>query len=514
MNSPTIPTRRIYVQLGRAGDILNVLPLCKRDADAGRKPALMVAEQFASLLDGVTYVEPLIFRGPFEDVIAAHAEATDIAKQSQTGLRSVVCSQIYGRDLFVNEDCASFVRQSWAQVPGSPPWGSLPLIFDRRDLTRERGVAKNLMQRSTGKPYVVLALSGTSSPFAHGPDLNRYLRSKLGKELDFIDVSGFVAPRFYDLLTLLNGAHAIVTVDSGVLHLAAAVPTVPVVAFITREPSHWHGTAWRPQHVARFYYDEAPECFRRVTNVVQFPILGQRRRILHTFSKYPAGVLSAEDERRVQFAQSTWADEYAAGGCWESLPFDPAGADTSAAIGDPRPVPFLNDLITVAIARSDHPKDIIALTNSDVCFTPGLTGWVLDVVSRHGAAFTHRRDFDRLEVKHRNEQETKRGAFYPGSDAFFFSVEWWNRHGHELPLLYLGREQCDEVLRQLIKRHHGLEIPGAIYHEKHASFWESDEQRAKNPANQHNRRQARAWFVRNGYGPNDPVWWALPAKPY
>lgn len=508
------PTRRIYVQLGRAGDILNVLPLCKRDADAGRRPALMVAEQFASLLDGVTYVDPLIFRGPFEDVLAAHHEACDIAKRSTDGLRSVVCPQIYGRDLFVNEDCSSFLRQSWAQVPGSPPWGSLPLVFDRRDLTRERGVAKQLLQRATGKPYIVLALSGTSSPFPHGPDLNRYLRSKLGKEFDFVDVSGFVAPRFYDLLTVLNNAHAIVTVDSGVLHLAAAVPMTPVIAFITREPSLWHGSAWRPQHVARFFYDEAPACFRRVANVAQFPTLGQRRRILHVFSEYPAGVLSPDDRRRVVFAQDTWQDEYRLGGGWQRVPFDPRGASSSGDVGDPRPMPLVNDLILTAVARSDHPDDIIALTNSDICFTPGLTGWIYDTVSRHGAAFTHRFDFGRLEVKHRNEQETKRGAFYPGSDAFFFSVGWWNRHGHEYPLMYLGREQCDEVLRQLVKRHGGLEIDGAIYHEKHASYWESPEQRASNPGNQHNRRQARAWFVRNGYGPDDSRWWAIPKRPY
>lgn len=496
--------RRLYLQLGRAGDILNVLPLCLRDwNETGEKPWLMVAADFANLLDGVTYVERVLWNGAFEDVAGAFAKAEELAGALDMAL---VCTQIYGNQFATAETCSSFTRQSWAQVPGSPPWGSLPLEFDRRDIPRERGVMNNLLQRGTGKPYIVLALSGTSSPFPHGPDLNRYLRNKLGKEFDFVDVSGFVAPRFYDLLTLLEHAHALVTVDSGLLHLAHAVPSLPVVALITREPSLWHGSAWRPQHVARFFYDEAPECFQRLAGRLLLRWEGMPT-ILHVFSNPPDAT-----GRRIAFAQETWRAEYGQAD-WRPQAV-PADGRTSAEWGDDRPVPYVRDVIGHAERRAGRPEDIIAFTNADVCFTPGLTGWILDKVPRHGAAFTHRYDFDGpLLVPHRNEEETKRGTRYPGSDAFFFTAAWWRKHGPEYPDMLLGREHCDEVLRQLVKRHGGIEIDGAIYHERHPSFWR-EEALGANPGNQHNRRLARRWFVRTGYGPNDPDWWNIPARPY
>lgn len=504
---------RLYVQLGRAGDILNILPLCKQDYDDyGRKPVLMIAEKFASILDGVTYVEPLVFHGEFEETLAAMEIADRVAEER--GL-SIVCTQIYGKEIHCGEKCSSFARESWARVPRAPAWGSLPLVFDRRDISREEGVKNHLLQRGTGKPYVVLALSGTSSPFPENVDLTRYLRNKLGKEFDFVDVSGFIAPRFYDLLTLLEGAHALVTVDSGLLHLAAAVPKLPVVAFITRYPSRWHGSPWRPQQVARFFYDEAPECFAAVAYSVETAGAEYTEPVfLHAWSHIAAvGGIDAETSRRLGFAWMTWQHEKNQGGAiWHDRQL--RGDEikrTSLDLGDTRPVPFVRDVIEKAIDYAPSSPDIVALTNSDVCFTPGLTGWVLDRVRRHGAAFTHRWDFHRgIERPLVNEEEVRRGELYPGSDAFFFTVAWWRRHRDEFPDMLLGREQWDEVFRQLVKRHGGLEIPAAIYHEKHAGFWEDPEQRRTNAGNIHNRRLARKWFLRTGYGPNDPQWWRLP----
>lgn len=505
---------RLYVQLGRVGDILNILPLCKQNFDDhGRKPVLMVAEKFAAILEGVTYVEPLIFAGEFEETMAALCEAEDVAASRDL---AIVCTQIYGKEIHCGEKCSSFVRESWARVPNAPAWGTLPLVFDRRDMSREVGIKNHLLQRGTGKPYVVLALAGTSSPFPENVDLMRYLRNKIGKTVDLVDVSGFMAPRFYDLLTLLEGAHALVTIDSALLHLAAAVPSLPVVAFITRTPSAWHGTAWRPQQVARFFYDEAPDCFSTVAwSVMSARAKSEAPCFLHAWSQ--AEELDAETERRVGFARMTWTVEKMAGGVWFDRQHKAEHAKrNSLELGDSRPVPFLKDLVEHAI---DSPLvrhfDIVALTNADACFAPGLTGAVFDRVRRQGAAFTHRWDFPSgLERPLVNEEEVQRGQFYPGSDAFFFTVGWWRKHRDEYPDMLIGREQCDEVLRQLIKRHGGLEIPGAIYHEKHPSFWENPEQRQSNPGNQHNRQLARKWFLRTGYGPGDPTWWRLPAKPW
>ncbi len=49
---------------------------------------------------------------------------------------------------------------------------------------------------------------------------------------------------------------------------------------------------------------------------------------------------------------------------------------------------------------------------------------VIDAMTRHGAAFTHRWDFGRLTQPLVSEAEVKRGQWYPGSDAYFFTVDY------------------------------------------------------------------------------------------
>lgn len=504
---------RLYIQLGRVGDILNILPLCKRDFDAtGVRPLIMVAEAFASVLQRVGYVEPIIRPGRFEDVAGAYRDAEKIAASRNV---SVICTQIYGEKLTSTEECSSFMRESWARVPDAPAWGSLPLVFDRRDLEAEANMRELLLGRIGGKPYVVVALSGTSSPFEHAAALSAHLRGTL-HGYAIVDVSGVVAPTIVDLLGVLEGARCIVTIDSAILHLAHAVPHVPVVAFITREPSKWHGSSWRPQQVGRFYYDEAPECFNDVSSAVVWARTPDARpRIYHAYTHLEIGA-SEDTLRRNALAARTWEPEYAAGR-WVPMPFGDGHLRRSSGdspICDEKPIPFMHDVINHACDAALDESDIIAWTNSDSCFVPGLTGHILDMVPRYGCAYTHRWDFHhKVREPLANEAQIRRGEWYPGTDAAFFTVKWWRQHRHEYPDMLVGREQNDEVLRQLIKARGGLEIPAAIYHEKHPSFWEHHGRRMNGHGNQYNHRLARRWFMKMGYRPFDPIWWQLEPEP-
>jgi hypothetical protein len=230
--------------------------------------------------------------------------------------------------------------------------------------------------------------------------------------------------------------------------------------------------------------------------------------IWHTWSEYS---WTESDHRRILVARESWFQEWKIKpNRWRSSPLEASGqARDSSEIGDPRPMPYVSDVIDHVLTRNPPNSDVIAFTNADVCFCPGLTGWILDTVPRHGAAYTHRWDFKRLEKPLVNEAQVKRGAWYPGSDAFFFTVGWWKAHRLEYPDMILGREQCDEVLRQLVKRHGGREIPGAIYHEKHESFWQQPGTLGDNPGNRHNRKLARRWFLKTGYRSGDPEWWRI-----
>lgn len=230
--------------------------------------------------------------------------------------------------------------------------------------------------------------------------------------------------------------------------------------------------------------------------------------IWHTWSFYTP--TEGETRRRQRLAHDTWADEHQHG--WRSV-LQTEPVRDSSTLGDPRPMPYVADVIDHVLTRNPPDSDVIAFTNADVCFCPGITGWILDTVPRHGSAYTHRWDFARLDKPLVNEAQVKRGKWYPGSDAFFFTVAWWKAHRLEYPDMILGREQCDEVLRQLVKRHGGIEIPGAIYHEKHPSFWDRPENHGPNPGNRHNRRLAKKWFLRTGYRAGDPWWWQITPMP-
>lgn len=495
--------QKIFIQLGRYGDIINILPLVKREYDkTGIKPLLQVAEEFASLLEGVTYCEPLIYYGSFKEADKAMFEAAKISM-------NIVLCQIYGNGIRTREITTSFVRESWLQAGADVPWGTLALEFDNRNLAREERLYDAYVPEAERKKKLVLiALDGLSSPFCHKRRLKEILRIGLDDFSHFIlDLGRVKAERIYDLLGLMDRAACLVSIDTGILHLAHG-STVPVVSLITSRPSRWHGSAWRHNHVARFYYDEFPMVRNEVVYAISKVTKKVRQpRIVHTWADFRNDERDEDTKRRVCFAEKTWEHEYRTG-LWHIAETKQTEVQRSAlTVGDEKTVPFLRDVIANGMRYAGMSFDIIAVTNADVSFLPGITGLILDACRRYGAAFTHRWDFERLDKPLLNEAEIKCGKWYPGSDAFFFTVEWWHEHGPELPDMIMGREKNDEVFRQMIKRFGGVEIPACIYHEKHASYWERPENFEKNAGNNHNRILAQSWFEKTHYTPNDWKWW-------
>src|SRR5689334_16414276 len=63
MNCPLVQSHPVTVMLGKTGDLISILPALKSMHDAtGEKPKVVVSEQYASVLEGVLYVEPLVTR--------------------------------------------------------------------------------------------------------------------------------------------------------------------------------------------------------------------------------------------------------------------------------------------------------------------------------------------------------------------------------------------------------------------------------------------------------------------
>jgi len=423
----------------------------------------------------------------------------------------VVLAQIYGRGIVRRLDSPSFCMESWDSANSPIPWGSVPLTIDRRDRDREDRVI-GMAGIKPGRPVVLMALGGNSSPYPYATFVRANLQRQIGGAFQVVDITDLRCERIYDLLGLYELATALITTDSAPLHLSAAVPGLPVIALATRWPTSWHGTPWRSNQRLRVYYDETLDRWEEILEACRTP--AGRPKIVHVWADFRAEETPDEDtRRRMAVAHASWdLEAKAAPGVWTRLQFPADRRRTSREVGDSRPVPYILDFIDHALQLARDPDDIIAWSNSDVSFAPGLTGQVVDRCRRFGAAFTHRWDFERLAQPFVSAAMIRRGKFYPGSDAFFFTRRWWLEYGHDYPDMIMGREKNDEVFRQLIKLHAGTEaeIEAAVYHEKHASFWESPEHFATNPGNEYNRRLAAGWFKKHGLKENDFIWWTGP----
>jgi hypothetical protein len=218
----------LAVQLGRIGDLLNILPPCRW---LGIKHVL-VHPQFETALRGQSYVEPVLWEGDIENLRAA-------VERAQTLAQKVVVPQLFGRlqpEGLPSRFRPSFVQDQWDRLkPGLGDfWGRLPLVFDQRSAERERQLVSAV---ADARPLLLVNLSSTSSPCSswYQKALWAYLREKW-TQFALVDV-GMLRPVAYcDLLGLYDKAVGLITVDTASLHLAVGCPTLPVFRFI--RPDH------------------------------------------------------------------------------------------------------------------------------------------------------------------------------------------------------------------------------------------------------------------------------------
>lgn len=454
------PRGKTVVQLGRYGDILNILPLAYEAMLADRRLSIMVANEFSGLLDGCSYVDEIVFTGDYSRVDKAAQSA------AQYG-RPVVIPQVYGRGIDHRRISESFIRDQWEKVGKGHRWEQNQLVIDRRDFAREAELAAKF---DWSRPVVLVNVAGRSSPYKEGDELVRQLVQKL-PEFNVVDISALRAHRFFDLLGLYDRAAALVTIDTGTLHLAQA-SSIPVIALTSALP--WYNSLRRPNHLlTRTYLEVDPD------EIVE-SIRKTMRPCWSMVHLYPEWGMSEEDRRRVDIAVSSWKDE-ALRGPWRSVPVDyltlPRNSQT--AIGDSKPVPFVLDMLERGLAETRHDSDIIALSNSDIGITPGSTRRIRELVGAKGSAFSYRYNFDRIDAPLSAEQVTT-GKWCGGLDTFFFTRKWVRENFFKLPDMVLGRCSWDIVYRDIVKATGGGDLHGAIWHERHNSYWVQNRETAGN----------------------------------
>lgn len=240
-------TATAVVQLGRYGDIINILPICKHLADKGEKVHLVVSKDFESLLDGVSYVKPVAMPVPFRKL-------TEVITDVKANYAKVIRCQVYGENFQQSQFAPTYNQEEWREAGfwsefNNPNWKP---VFDKRDKERESALAKRVFK--TDKPKIVCSLSsGLTAPFSGHKAVFAALVAAL-PQYEVVEIGSLKAERIYDILGLYDRAELIVSTDTATLHLAAACDT-PLYAILNNVP--WLGSSVRYNCLGSIKYDQA-----------------------------------------------------------------------------------------------------------------------------------------------------------------------------------------------------------------------------------------------------------------
>jgi hypothetical protein len=233
------------LQLGRFGDIINILPLVY----ATGWP-IVVAEEFASLAQSIDYAQ----------VIPAPVPAVDFPagwRFAQRQFVQICATQVYNHTPPDFSLPHGFMEQSYRNAGRHAEFlaGRYDVIpaFKRDEKAEARLRASVLAScRPPARPILVCT-SGVSSPFRDAAlVLATVKRYALGRPV--VDISGVRAEKFVDMLGLLDAAALLVTVDCGMLHLAGAHGKVPYIAYRNNLPGNWYRGYCRGNCVAKCDY--------------------------------------------------------------------------------------------------------------------------------------------------------------------------------------------------------------------------------------------------------------------
>lgn len=509
-----------FVELGRYGDIINLLPVLKVVADNYKNPVLMVSAKFADLLEGVSYVKPFITQLSNEKL----GEAVKIAREN---FDTVIVSQIWGEGWSQRKVTGHYNTESWNNSGMIHRFNddSLRPVFDLRDGASENQLLIDTIGNDSRPVILVNASAAVSSPC---PKCAKLLLSEIqsfwGKDYNVVDLSQIKARRLYDMIALIERAACLVSIDTSFLHLAAAT-NCPTVAVVNPGGQGWASTKCRGNVVAYVTYEEVDaDNFRKIHESIaaaverpNMPVKNKKSkpklepRIFHLVDRFEeTNPRSLERKTR---AWGTWDNLYERG---QMIPIHawPHHYSRNArdTIGDNRPLPYFRDLLAYGMKQiRDH--DIILWCNDDNLVHAAMPEYLKFHVGTYGPCTFFRTEFrsSTPPMKLRPEviASTSREK-HIGRDGFAFTKAWFTEHWNEIPDVILGASMWDIHMACIIRLNYGIlttnqniwenVLPadgqrGLLCHLAHASNWNLPENQ-KSPANAHNGKLFKEWAMR------------------
>lgn len=476
------------IELGRYGDIINILPIARHIAETYDTPHMMVSREFASVLDGVSYVHPHV-------VPLRNDQLHEAVAIAHNKFKHVINCQIWGANWPQTRNTASFNRESWTQAgfgykfdDYSAEW--LP-YFDRRDRSREALLVNKIS--ATGKPLLLVNLTrGISSPFKRGPEVLSFIRDTFGNDYQIVDLGELRLERIYDVLGLMDVAAALVSIDTSLLHLAAA-SDVPYIALVNDQP--WLGSELRGHCVARIHYSyQGTEFLEKSIRKAlaeprsiraQNPIRNAPQRLIyHCCERHESHIV--KEMKRKQVAWTSWDALYRTGQVIPCHYWAPYKRD-AREIGDNRALPYLKDCLQFAMQQA-RDDDIIMWTNDDNVLHPLLPDLVQLHCSLWEMCCSQRCEMHNETPKTADTPDAwaSKGSAHMGRDLFAFTKIWLKQHWDEIPDFILGASDFDLMLASMIRLRWGIasnrknmeetiwpcELPrGYVAHEYHFPRW-------------------------------------------
>jgi hypothetical protein len=206
-----------FVQGGRAGDLILMLPAWKAISERVGKPVIITSSEFQQIFEGVSYVDCLPTNYHWSN------ELDVMYKFARKRYPNCVLTQLHGHGIHPMPDShPSYSWSMWNRVGLLKEYYDLPLVFDRRNPVREKSLRDTL---SKGRPYILTKYHGITSPFPFVPELFKATQSVFGGSgVTIVDLDKVVAFRIFDLLGVMDGALGMITTDTATLHLAAGSP--------------------------------------------------------------------------------------------------------------------------------------------------------------------------------------------------------------------------------------------------------------------------------------------------
>lgn len=239
------PQGSVFAQLGRAGDILNILPILDRIGGG----SILCRPEFAGIFERVSYAKMIPWTG--------HVDLVMLAAQKH---RAIV-TQCFGDAAPLNRKADNFAVEEWIKAGVPPREGFGTLNLDRRDESAETALVEKYIHGA--KPVILVNAAGMSSPYPHRPMLEASL-AKWKNQCQILDLSSIRAESICDLLGLYDRAMCLVTVDTATLHLAAA-SKVPVCYI---KPRGWVASPPKGQCVHEQYFEETD--FTTIDRIIDY----------------------------------------------------------------------------------------------------------------------------------------------------------------------------------------------------------------------------------------------------